>query len=122
MKHIKTNPSQTALTIVTGFIVIYFVTKWDAVLWVSLVVGLMAVFSTYLRQKIDFLWMKLAWVLSLIVPNILLSIIFYLLLFPIALLSRLFGNKDPLHLKNNQDSHYVNCDKDFDKTSFEKPW
>ena len=75
-----------------------------------------------LAEKIDFLWMKLAWVLSLIIPNILLSAIFYLFLFPIALLSRIFGNNDPLHLKNKGDSNYVDNEKEFDKASFEKPW
>lgn len=122
MKNIKTEPTKTVLTIAVGFIVIYFVTKWMPALWVALIVGLIGVFSTYLTEKIDFLWMKLAWVLSLIVPNILLTIIFYLFLFPIALLAKIFGNKDPLRLKNTGASNFVNCEKEFDKASFEKPY
>jgi len=66
--------------------------------------------------------MKLAWVLSLIIPNILLSSIFFLFLFPIALLSRLFGKKDPLMLKNPEKSVFRNQEKKFDKSSFENPW
>jgi hypothetical protein len=87
-----------------------------------LVVGLAGVFSTYLSRKIDFIWMKLSWLLSLIVPNILLTIIFYLLLFPIALLSRIFGQKDPLNLNNTKDSYFKNSDRQLDKASFEKLW
>lgn len=66
--------------------------------------------------------MKLAGFLSLIIPNILLGIIFFLLLFPIALLSRLFGKNDSLNLKNKSGSTFKNVNKEFDKISFEKTW
>lgn len=68
------------------------------------------------------LWNKLAWVLSFIVPNILLSLIYFLFLFPIALLSKLFGNKDPLALRNKPDSTFKTSNKAFDASSFDKPW
>lgn len=122
MKQPKTNPTQTMLTICVGFLVIHLITKADWAIYISLVIGLLGVFSPFLSQKIDFLWMKLAWVLSLIMPNILLSIIFYLFLFPIALLSKLFGNKDPLMLKHTQKSTFRTREKPFEKSSFEKPW
>jgi hypothetical protein len=88
----------------------------------AIAVGLAGVFSNYLSTKIDFLWMKLTWFLSLIVPNVLLSIIFFLLLFPIALLARMFGKNDPLNLKNKNDSNFKNSNSQLDKDSFEKPW
>ena len=66
--------------------------------------------------------MKLAWVMSLIVPNILLSIVFYLFLTPIALISRIFGEKDQLGLKNSKDTMFKNTNKKFEPTSFENPW
>jgi len=118
----KTDPVKTVLTISVGFTVLYFITKWDWTIITALVVGLAGVFSSYLSKKIDFLWMKLAWFLNLIVPNVLLTIIFFLLLFPLALLSRIFGKKDPLILKNKKDSYFKNCNRQLDKTSFEKPW
>ncbi len=88
----------------------------------SFIVGALGLVSGYLAKKIDFLWMKLAWLLSLIVPNILLSVIFYLFLTPIAFLSRAFGDKNPLSLKNTKDSLFKESNKEFDKASFEKPW
>lgn len=118
----KTDPVKTVLTITVGFIVVYLVTKWDGAMLIALGVGLIGIFSTYLSKKIDFLWMKLAWVLGLIVPNILLSIIFYFFLFPISLVSRLFGKKDPLRLKNKMSSVYSIEEKHFGKDSFKNPW
>lgn len=86
----------------------------------AVAVGLIGVFSRFLSEQIDWVWTKLAWILSLIVPNIILTIIFYLFLFPIALLSRVFGKKDPLMLKNQPTSVFRDVEKEFDKVSFER--
>ena len=122
MKNVKSDPVKTMLTISMGFVVIFLVTKIKWILLIALGIGLIGMFSTYLSKKIDFLWMKLAWVLSLIVPNILLSAIFYGFLFPISLLSKLFGAKDPLQLKKPTESAFRTTNKTFDKASLEKPW
>ena len=122
MKTQDSNPARTVLTICVGFIVLYLITGWEWTLPVALVIGLAGLFSTYLSTKIDYLWMKLSWLLSLLIPNILLCIIFFFLLLPIALLSRLFGNKDPLNLRNKVQSTFHDSNKQFDKFSFEKPW
>ena len=122
MKKQKTDPTKTVLTISVGFIVLYLVTRWDWPISIALIVGLIGIFSTRLSKIIDFLWMKMAMLLNLIMPNILLSIIFFLFLFPIAILSRLFGKNDPLNLKDKAGSNFKNSNKEFDKASFEKTW
>ena len=116
------NPARTVLTITVGFIVIYLITQLEWALIVAVSVGAVGILSNYLSKQIDWLWMKLAWVLSLIVPNILLSLVFYIILFPVALISKLFGKKDQLQLKNTATTTFVTVDKTFDKESFEKPW
>ena len=122
MKNLKSEPVKTCLTIAMGFVMVYVATKWNGALLISLGVGGIGMFSEYLSKKVDFLWMKLTWVLSLIVPNILLGSVFYLFLFPISVLSKIFGKKDPLLLKNTQNSTYVASNKVFSKVHFEKPW
>lgn len=110
------------LTISIGFLVVFIITKLNWALLIALVVGLIGLFSSFLSKQIEFLWTKLAWFLGLIVPNILLSAIFYLFLFPIAVLSKIFGKNDSFKLKNNADTVFVSSNKEFDKNSFEKPW
>lgn len=122
MKKIKSDPTKTVLTISMGLIVMFLVFDWKWAIVASLVIGLVGVFSPYLSKKIEFLWMKLAYFLGLIVPNILLGAVFYLFLFPISLLSKLFKKNDPMFLTNKQNSTYVVTNKEFAKTSFEKPW
>ena len=122
MKKVKSQPVNTMLTISTGFIVIFLITNWKWALFVALAIGLFGMFSPYISRKIDYLWMKLAYLLGLIIPNIILSLIFFLFLFPISILSKLFGKKDPLILTNKGNSIYKITSKSFDKKSFEKPW
>jgi ABC-type dipeptide/oligopeptide/nickel transport system permease subunit len=122
MKKSKSDATITLLVITVGFLIVYLLTKWDWTIYTSVIIGLLGLSSGYLREKIDFLWTKLSWLLSYIVPNILLSIIFYVFLFPIALLSRIFGEKDPMRFRNTTNSVYKSSNKHFDKHSFERPW
>jgi hypothetical protein len=117
-----TNPTNTVLTITVGFVIIFLVFQWKWALTVSLIVGIAGLISNTLSRYIDFVWMQLAKVLSYIVPNILLSAIFYLFLFPIALLSRLFGKKDPMLLKNRQTTAYKEVNKTFTAAALKNPW
>lgn len=118
----SSNSYKTILTICIGFLVLFFFTDLKIFLSISLAVGIIALVSEFISKQIEFIWIKLAWVLSLIMPNILLSVIFYIILFPIALLSKLFSKKDPLMLKNNYSSMFKVTNKTFDKKSFENPW
>jgi hypothetical protein len=117
------NASKTVLIITVGFLVLYFFSKKDVFLYIAMGAGFLGSVSDYLADKIDWLWTKLGWLLSLIVPNIIMTIIFYVILTPTAFLSRLFGKSDPMDLKNTQSSLFKEKkETTFSKESFEKPW
>jgi hypothetical protein len=116
------NTTKTILTISMGFLVIFLIGNWNWALMVSLGVGFIGMFSSFLSQKIEWIWMKITLVLSYIVPNILLSAVFYLLLFPIAVLSRIFGKKDVFMLKGGRASIYIIRNKIYKKDDFTHPW
>lgn len=112
---------ETILTIAVGFMVLFFVFEKKELLYAALGIGLTGMFSDFLSSKISWAWFKLAEILGTFVPKILLGIVFYFLLFPIALLSRI-GNKDPLKLKRGYASYYSDRTKEFKKEDFEKTW
>lgn len=122
VNNFKSNPIKTVLVITVGMLVVYYLTNMEWAIIAALLIGSLGLLSNYFALKIEFIWMKLAWVLSLIIPNILLSLIFYLFLTPIAFLSRVFGEKNQLSLKNSNNSLFKDKPKAFDKASFEKPW
>lgn len=118
----KSEPLKTVLVITIGLLVIYVLKSWSWALICAMAVAILGLLSPFLAIKIDFLWMKLAWLLSLVVPNILLSAIFFLVLTPIAFFSKIFGEKNPLFLKNTEKSLFIERNKTFEKSTFEKPW
>ena len=121
MRKQKTNPTKTILVLTVFFIILFLITNYKWAIHVGLTLALIGVFSSFLSRVIDSLWMKFAWILSLIIPNIVLSTIFYLLLFPIASFSKLF-NKDELQLRNNKDSLFKDVEKIFKPEDLTKPW
>ena len=121
MKIKKDTSRTTILTIVIGFLVLYlaFHLKW--MLTTALAIGLTGIVSEYLSRKIEWAWMTLAKLLSYIVPNIILTVLFFFVLFPISLLAKL-GKKDPLMLSPKYKSYFVDVKREFNKEYFEKIW
>lgn len=111
----------TMLVIATGFLGIYLIFSLEWAVWGSLIIGLTGSFSGWASRKIELIWMQIAKILSYIIPNILLAAIFFLILFPLSLLYRLF-NKDPLMLKPGYDSFFIDIGKEMSKESFKKTW
>ena len=122
MQNLKSNPSKTVLTITVGFIIIYLVSDYKWALWVSACIGTLGLISSFLRRKIEWVWFKLAWLLSLIGPNIILTIVFYLILSPIALLRRAVSKTQRFKLKNTDTTFFQSIHKTFDTKSFTNPW
>jgi hypothetical protein len=118
---IKDTTKSTILVISMGFLTLHLAFSWQWAAVVSLIVGLIGLVSSYLSNKIEWAWMKFAQLLGYIVPNILLSILFFLFLTPISILFRLF-NKDVLMLSNEYDSYFIDINKEIDKKDFEKVW
>ncbi|MBK7338789.1 MAG: hypothetical protein IPJ00_22830 [Saprospirales bacterium] len=78
----KSNPVKTLLTISMGFLGLFLAFDLSWAIWVALGVGVIGLFSDFLSAKIEYLWMKLAHVMGMIVPPVLLAGIFFLFLSP----------------------------------------
>lgn len=92
-------------------------------LWVyaCVFISISGLFIPFLAAIIHQAWMGIANVLQLFMPKIILSVIFYLVLSPIAILSRLFG-KTELKIKEAANSTFEERNKDFGQVDFEKMW
>jgi len=111
----------TILVICMGFLIVYFFFEWKWSLYTSLIIGVLSMISSLLSNKIEWVWMKLSVILGYIIPNILLTIVFFVFLLPIALASRL-AHKDPLRLSRKYKSYFSDVNKQMDQSSFEKTW
>jgi len=115
--------AETVLVIVTGLIAVYFLTGRTGFLTAGLIVGLLGTFSTFIRAKIHWAWMKLAEVMGSIMSPLILGIVFFVFLFPLAILSRVFRKKDELNLKGgNTDSFFVERNHEYGPKDIVNPW
>ncbi len=119
------NPTKSVLIIVVGFVILSLVYKstQHGFLIAAGLVGLFGALSDKMAYYIDWVWMKLAYILGLIIPKILLSLVFYLVLMPTAFLSKLFSKKERVFLKDNKKSFFIEHPvQEFTPEMFEKTW
>jgi hypothetical protein len=101
------NKSQVVLSVVVGFLALFFIFKIDWFLYIAGIVGLLGLLSDFVAGLITTAWLKFAEVLGRINGTILLSLIFFIFLTPIALLMRIFKGSDELHLKKQTRTNYI---------------
>lgn len=121
MKAQKNHIDKGIMVIVIGFSILGLVFKLDYLIYGGLGIGVLSLISKKIEKLILKGWMSLALVLGWINGRILLSIIFYIFLTPIALLSRLF-TKDPLKLKPQSQSTFEDRDHKYVPEDLENPW
>lgn len=122
MQQTTPNTSTTILTIIVGLLIVFMFVESNILLWVAIAIGALSVFSKWIRDLIHTLWMKLADILGLIVPKVVLGVIFFLIVTPLGIISRWLSPKEQLQLKNDKHHLFITSDKKFDKPFFEKPW
>lgn len=110
---------EALLAIMVGFMVFYFIFKIDVLLYISFGIGFIALFWGWLAEKIAWVWLKFAGFLGVINGKILLSIVFFIFLTPIAFLNKLFS-KNMLQLKKeDQNSVFVERNLKYKKEDLE---
>lgn len=115
---------ETMLVITVGLLVLYLIFKKPWLLTASVVLGVIGIFSDWLSEKITLGWMKLAEVLGRINAAVLLSLVFFLFVTPIAFLRKLFSKSDLLRLRNARQaaSVYEERNHAYEAKDLENPW
>lgn len=113
---------KTILVIVTGLLVLAWIFDLPLLVKISTGIGVVSIFIPVAAKWIEWLWLKLALGLGWVNSRILLSIIYFVFLMPIAWIARLF-TKDPLMLKaKNAPSLYVTRNHLYKKDDLENIW
>lgn len=112
---------QALLVIITGLLVIYFIFDNEVFLIIAVSIGIISLLVPKLGEWIVWLWYKIAEILGWINSRILLTLIFYLFLMPIAFFYRLF-NKDPLKLKRQQKTMFKTRNHQYTKEDLINTW
>jgi hypothetical protein len=113
---------ETVLVITVGFLVLYVATRKRLFLDVALVVGLIGVFSFWLSEKIDLGWGLLSRVLARVSNTLLLTVVFFLVLTPMALIRRMRGKDGLRRFDPGATSNFSRREHVFEKKDLENVW
>ena len=121
MKMNKEKNYEVILTLVTVLIIIYLNTEIHWLLIAAMCLGLAGILfytpSSYFSRGFLFV----AEIIGRVMPKIILSVVFFFILTPIAFLNKLRG-ADAMRLKKNSATNYVNHKPEFSKQDFENTW
>ena len=119
----KEEKIKAQLVIVVGLLALSYLFKIELLVPISLGLGLIFLIIPALGDLIVKGWFKLAEGLGWINSKILLSIIYFFILFPTALLQKLFSKKDTLLLKNkNLKSTFITRNHTYKKKDLKYGW
>lgn len=108
----KYRSAETCLVIATALVIFGYLYEINILFLIAIIIGIIGIIIKPLAQIIDWLWYKLVDILGYFMPKILLSFIFYFLLFPISLLSKIF-TKSSLQLKKNPKSYWFDRNHEY---------
>lgn len=95
---------------------------WPFTVFSALAFTLLAFAAPRLLAPVEWFWMKLAGVMGFVVTNVLLTVFFFLVMTPAALLMRVLG-KDPLNVRSGRaTTFWVKVESDGPCSRPDKPY
>lgn len=114
---------ETILVIAAGMIAFHFIFDLVEFLYVALGVAVLGLAIPIAAKYIHLGWMGLAKVLGFINSHILLGVIFFIILTPLALVRRIFSKADELQLKRkDSDTYFTTRDHTYTSADLDNPW
>lgn len=117
------NKYETILVIGLGCLVLFFWLHKIVFLYIAASILFLALISKKALHYIDFVWYKIAKVLGYVNSRIILGILFYFILTPIAWLSKIFQKKsNSFNQSSSNNTAFVNRKYSYEAKDFEKMW
>jgi Saxitoxin biosynthesis operon protein SxtJ len=113
---------ETILVLVFALGIFYWVSPNSILLVVAGILAFIGIFIPILSEKIHWAWMKLAHAIGFVMSKVLLTLVYLLILLPLAFLSKAFGKKTDIRLKPGFGSNFVDRNFTYTKDSMENTW
>ena len=117
----KNKVLETHLVIVTALVIIFLLKEKMVFIYLAAGVGIIGILIIPIAKLITKGWFGLAEILSKITSSLIMTIVFYLILVPIATIYKL-SNKRMLDLKNPGSSMWHQRDHHYQKKDLENAW
>lgn len=117
----KEKSLETSLVLTSGFILVYIITKTELFVYLAFGLGFIGIFLKPVAKVITIGWFKLADILNYFVSKLILGTLYFVVLVPISILSRVF-NKNGLKLKKSSKSMWYKRDYKYAANDLENIW
>jgi hypothetical protein len=112
---------ETIITIMVGCIILSMAFSLSVIWFIALAVGIAGIVSDKLTHWIHKVWFLLADILGYVMSRIILGILFFVILLPVAMMAKLI-RKDFMMLKNRSNSFFVERNIEYQSKDLENPW
>ncbi|MDW3648631.1 MAG: SxtJ family membrane protein [Bacteroidia bacterium] len=116
----SSDESLLALVLLGGLLFVLF--DLEIALWIALFLGAGGLLSKQLREGIHKSWVFLSQKLGAISSFLLLALLFFLILSPLAWIRRLIKSADSFHPASNSSSNFEERNHIYTPEDFNKPW
>jgi len=117
----KAKSLETLLVLAGALIVVFWINPKKIFLLLALIFILIGIISPFLAGKISWAWFKFAELLGGVMSKVILSIVYFVFLVPIALLYRL-THKNSIILKPKGSTFYIDRNKQYSPRDIENIW
>lgn len=118
-----TDQHTTIIALMVGLNFLYFIFDAQPALWVAAALGCIALISPRLTHHIVSVWHAGAHAVGFFLSYSILTVVFFLILTPLAIISRFFVTESPLQFsKKSGGTYYILRHHRFSASDFEKPW
>jgi hypothetical protein len=114
---------ETTLVLILALGVIYWkFNGHSGVLIAAGILGIIGLFVPVLAEKIHWLWMKLAEGIGYVMSKVILTIIFFIFLIPLAFAARLTRKNNHIKMKKDKTTYFKERNFTYTKESLENIW
>lgn len=113
---------ETILVLVLACGVFYWLSKNNYLLLAAAVFGAAGLFIPALAKGIHWVWMKIAQGMGYVMSKVILSIVFFVFMIPLAAISRLFTKNKTVQMKAGATSYFKERNFTYNKESLENVW
>ncbi|MBF0440311.1 MAG: hypothetical protein HQK54_00240 [Oligoflexales bacterium] len=114
---------KTILTIIAGLLVLALLFRSLALAIVAALLAISSLIHPPIADKIAWYWMKFSHILGDANSKIILTIVYFVILVPVAIAYQILNRSQKRYFFSNENSStFLSSDEKYDKSSFEKMW
>lgn len=117
----KSKQLETTLALVLGFVVLYWLKRWDGWLAAALAVGFVCLLAPPVARAIDRAWRRLSLLIGNLSSKVLLTLVYILLLLPLSLAAK-WGGRSGIRRKPGGSTYFTDRNHTYDKEDLIHPW